>query len=284
MRDGEQSLGFSTMAEVLMSLKNIIKSIRLVFVGRFVVLVLLVTQGSYFAAYPIWYTDDLRWIAVLTLYFPAIFYWGYCLITDAGLIRMFHTWGLFVGVALIPNIAITFAVCGGELDKKSYLGPNTLKVILCLTPVVFLLLLNTARDLGEYEEYRKLATQLSLRISIDLFDAVAMFDLVLDEKENHYGITKGFRIMMITVACLSFGLSLLQMVENRLECGSCQLHKRVAIIRNAIQMLLVNMVFLIIRLVILIKYEKDESIFMAKNGIAIFLSCSEIYYLVEKRI
>lgn len=97
------SLGFSTMAKVLSSLKKIIKSIRLVFVGRFAVFVLLLTQCSFFAAYPIWYTDNLRWIAVVTLYFPAIFYWGHCLKIGAGLARMFHTWGLFVLVALVPN-------------------------------------------------------------------------------------------------------------------------------------------------------------------------------------
>ena len=89
-----------------------IKSIRLVFVGRFVVLALFLTQCGFFAAYPTWYTDDLRWIAVIILYAPAILYWGYCLKTDAGLIRMFFTWGLYVLVALVPNIAITFGVCG----------------------------------------------------------------------------------------------------------------------------------------------------------------------------
>jgi len=278
------SLGFSTMAKVLSSLKKIIKSIRLVFVGRFAVFVLLLTQCSFFAAYPIWYTDNLRWIAVVTLYFPTIFYWGHCLKIGAGLARMFHTWGLFVLVALVPNIAITFGVCGDELDNESYLGPNTLKVIICFTPVLFLLLLNTAKDLGEHEDYRQLATQLSLRISIDLFDGVAMLDVVLDERENHYGIEKGFGIMMISVACFSFALSLLQMVENKLDQGRCQLRKKLVIIRSGIQMVLVNVIFLIIRLVIFIKYGKDESIFMAKNGIAIFLSLSEIYHLLNRKI
>lgn len=266
------------MADVL----SFLKSIRLVFVGRLAVFVLLLVQGSFFAAFPIWYTDNLRWIALITLYFPAIFFWCHCLRIDAGLVRMFHTWGLFVVVALTPNIAITFAVCGDDLDKESYLSPNTLKVIVCFTPVLFLLLLNTAKDLGEHENYRNLATQLSLRISIDLFDGVAMLNLVLDEKENQYGIEKEFEIAMITAVCFSFILTLLQMLENKLDKGCCQIRKKLVIIRNVIQMLFVNMAFLIIRLVIFVKYGKDESIFMAKNGIAIFLSFSEIYYLLRQ--
>ena len=272
------SLKISAMAGVLSSLKRKIKSIRLVFVGRLAVLALFLTQGGFFAAYPTWYTDDFRWIAVITLYVPAICYWGYCLIKDAGLIRMFYTWGLYVVVALIPNIGITFGVCGEDLNTKNFLGPNCLKVILCLTPVLFLLLLNTADDLSENEDYRELAKALSVRISIDLFDGVEMLDVVLDERENHYGIKKGFGIAMITVACVSFVLSSLQMAENKLENGSCQLRKKVAIIGNVVQMVFVNLDFLIIRLVIFILYKKDESIFIAKNGIAIFLSALEIYY------
>jgi len=121
--------------------------------------------------------------------------------TDAGLLRMFLTWRLYVLVALVPNIGITFGVCGEDLNTEYFLGPNCLKVILCLTPVLFLLLLNTADDLRANEEYRQLAKELSVYISIDLFDGVEMLDVVLDEKENHYGIEKGFGIAMISVAC-----------------------------------------------------------------------------------
>lgn len=41
-------------------------------------------------------------------------------------------------------------------------------------------------------------------------------------------------------------------------------------------MVFVNFLFLIVRMVIVLKYKKDESIFIAKNGIAIILSIFEI--------
>ena len=149
--------------------------------------------------------------------------------------------------ALVPNIGITFGVCGEELDKENFLGPNGLKVILCLTPVLFLFLLNTADDLSEYEDYRELAKELSVHISIDLFDGVEMLVVVLDERENNYGLKKGFGIAMITVACFSFLLPLFQMAENKLENGNRQIRKKRAINRNGIQMVCVNFVFLVIR-------------------------------------
>ena len=44
-----------------------------------------------------------------------------------------------------------------------------------------------------------------------------MLDIVLDEKENSHGIPKGFGIAMITVACLSFLLSFVEIAENKLH-------------------------------------------------------------------
>ena len=112
------------MAGVLSFLKRKIKSILLVFVGRFAVLALFLTQGGFFAAYPTWYSGDKPWIAVIISYVLVISYWCYCLKKDAGLRGMLFTWGLYILVALVPNISITFGVCGEDLNTEDFLGPN----------------------------------------------------------------------------------------------------------------------------------------------------------------
>ena len=190
---------------------------------------------------------------------------------------MFYTWGLYLAVFLIPLTVTIFLVAGDELDKTKFLGPNTLKVILCLTPVLFLFLPNTASGLSESDDYRQLALRLTIQVTIDLFDAVEMLDIVLDENESRQGIPKWFGRLMMAVACFSFLLSLLQMAENKLVDGKVEQSKCLAIIRNVVQMLCVNLVFMVIRLVIFFKYKKEESIFIAKNGIAIYFSALEIY-------
>ena len=162
-------------------------------------------------------------------------------------------------------------------DRTKFLGPNTLKVILCLTPVLFLFLPNTASGLSESDDYRQLALRLTIQVTIDLFDAVEMLDIVLDENESRQGIPKWFGRLMMAVACFSFLLSLLQMAENKLVDGKVEQSKCLAIIRNVVQMVCVNLVFMVIRLVIFFKYKKEESIFIAKNGIAIYFSALEIY-------
>ncbi|XP_068757301.1 uncharacterized protein [Montipora capricornis] len=263
-------------------LKSKIKSVQLIHIGRFIFFALLMIQCGFLTAYPAWYKEDARWIPVFLLYAPALFYWIHCLLTQAELVRMFFTWLLYVVIALIPMIATIFAVVvvGDDLDTKNLLGPNVLKVMLCLTPLLFLLLVNTASDLGEHKEYSALVIRLSLQITIDLFDTVEMLDIALDEREdNPSTISKGFAIAMVAVACFSFLLSLFQLAENKLEEGKHTRRDRTAIIRNVMQIVFVNSPFFFIRLVVLIEYKKDESIFMAKNGIAIFLSCLEMYWI-----
>ena len=268
---------YSAMAsEIRESLWEKIKAKPLVAVGRLIFFSLLMIQSGFLSAYPATY-QDRKMAALCLLCFPALLYWIRCLCTEASLLRMFYTWGLYLVVFLIPMIATIFAVAGDELDKTKFLGPNTLKVILCLTPVLFLFLPNTASGLSESDDYRQLAFRLTIQVTIDLFDTVEILDIVLDENENSHGIPKWFGRLMVAVACFSFLLSLLQMAENKLVDGKVEQRKCLAIIRNVVQMVCVNLVFMVIRLVIFFKYKKEESIFIAKNGIAIYFSALEIY-------
>ena len=100
---------------------------------------------------------------------------------------------------LVPNIAIVLGFVGDSLDNNRFLGPITLKTALCLTPPILLLLVNTASDSNEN---RETVSKLSFRMTLNLFDSVDMIDIVLDEKEHGYGISKDGK-SMIVVACLS---------------------------------------------------------------------------------
>ena len=259
-----------------------IKAQPLVSIGRLLFFALFLTQSGFLAAYPVTYRNrDMASLCLLCI--PALFYWFYSLCTEASLLKMFITWGLYVAF-LISSIAIIFAVAGDDLDREKFLGPNTLKVVLCLTPVLFLFLPNTASDLRGNEEYRQLAFRLTIQVTIDLFDAVEMLDIVLDESQkttekiqNPHGIPKEFGIVMVTVACFSFLLSLLQMAENKLDKGKVKQRRHLPIIRNLVQLVFVNFLFMVIRLIVFFKYKKEESIFIAKNGIAIYMSALEIY-------
>ena len=156
-----------------------------------------------------------------------------------------------------------FGFVGYVLDKKRFLGPNVLKTVLCITPLLLLLLymLNTAKDGSKYKE---VVSKLCFYVTVDLFDSVEMLDIVLDQKEHNYGIPKEFGEGMIALACLSLLLSPWQMAENNLKEEKPK--KRTALLRNIFE-IVIDLVVLIVRLVIVSEYKKDESIFIAKNGI-----------------
>ena len=253
----------------------------LALVGRFLAFLLLCVQCGFLTAFPAWYRDDNRLIPLLLLFCPALIYYGICLATAAKLHEVFRTWGLYIVFGLIPYITIIFALCGDVLDKNNFLSPTCLKVILCITPVAFLILVNTASDLGQQKDYKTLAWMLSVVITLDLVDSVEMLDIVLEERENSHGIPKEFGYAMIAAACASFLLTLLQIAENKLNKKTVSLRKEVAILANVLQIILVNLPFMAMRLVVIIKYNKDdnESIFITKNLIAIFLSVMQIYWI-----
>ena len=71
------------------------------------------------------------------------------------------------------------------------------------------------------------------------------------------------------------------MVEIKLTEEGPEIHIRTALCRNIVQIALVNLPFLVIRAVVFFMFGKDESIFIAKNGIAIVLSILEIRNLLR---
>ena len=233
-----------------------IKAKPLVAIGRLIFFSLLMIQSGLLAAYLTTYQDK-NTSTLCLLCIPVLVYWIYCLCTEASLLRMFYTWGLYLVVFSIPMIATIFAVAGDDLDKTKFLGPNTLKVTLCLTPVLFLFLPNAASGLNESDDYQQLALRLTIQVTINLFDAVEMLDIVLNENENRRGIPKWFGRLIVALACFSFLVSLLQMAENKLDDGIVEQRKCLAIIRNVVQIVCVNFVFMVIRLDIC-RYQVQE--------------------------
>lgn len=243
----------------------------------------IVTQCFILAAYLAEYEDNSFWYFTTVLFAPAVIAWICVILSKAPRLRsLFHVWSLYI-FALVTNIAILFVLVGDKFDKEKFLGPNFLKVILSFTPLLLLLLLNTAGDSGELEKHSDVVATLSIYMAIDLFDGVEMIDIVLEEKQHHFGISKRFATAMAAVACFSILLSPWQIIENKLGKGEPKIRFRIAMLRNFVQMIL-NLVFLIIRVVVFFGYGKDESIFIVKNGVAIVLCLSQFRHLGRSRM
>jgi len=189
---------------------------------------------------------------------------------------LFIVWLLYV-VAFVIHVGIIFG--GSEpieekLDKERSFGPNVLKMTLCLSPFILLLLLSTGTD---SIAYRELTWMLSLRIALDIFDGVEMLDVIIEESEANNAIDDSFEKAILAFVCISFLLSPLQLIEVKLDgYDSWKYRKCTMISRATIQVLVVNCVFLGLRVALFFKHGKDASIFIAKNVIIIFLGLFEI--------
>ncbi|KAL9959819.1 hypothetical protein ACROYT_G033175 [Oculina patagonica] len=249
--------------------------------GRLLFFALLATQCGFLASYPAKYKDTI-WFFMFAWYVPVVIIW-ICLMVlrEADLRRWVYVWGLYI-IGLLANIILIFGFVVDGIDKENFLGPNTLKMVLCITPVLLILLLNTADDSQESDKHRELVSKSSVQMAIDLLDVVEMLDIILEEKEHAVGISKSVGIAMVVVACFSLLLSIWQMAENKFNGGKPTVRKKTSLIRSAVEMVCVNLVFLIVRVFVYFKYGKDESIFIAKNGIAIILSTLEIRYLWDE--
>ena len=239
--------------------------------GRIFFLVLLLIQCLFLASYSAIYSSNLTWYLTSLSYLPSLLVCFFLVLSKKAKLRwLFLTWGLYV-LGLVVSTAIVFTTVGDSLDKERFLGPNVLKKVLCITPVLLLLLLKNAEDVKDHKNF---VSSLCFQIVLDLFDAIEIIDIVLEEREHSYGISKEFGIAMVVLACISFLLSPWKMAENDVEKG--KLRRRTAKWRYIVEMIIENFAFLVIRLVIVFKYNKDESIFIAKNGIAFVLGFMEI--------
>ena len=299
-----QSLSEPSLISKHLSLAKVVNKIVMASlwmpVGRVVFVVLLLIQGGFFVAYSIKYKVAAWAPTVQGVLFAitAIVWLALIIRKKAKLSCLFYVWVSYV-ITLVVNIGILFGTIGDKLDSEKFLGPNVLKGVLCVTPPLLLLLLHNADDLDRSDERKDLVSKLSYQMAIDLFDVVDMIDIVLEDKRHGSvncscanvtvnetqrtiatsslnTIPESFGIVMVAVASLSLLMSLWQLFENKLSRHDTKIRFRATVLRNLVEIALVNFAFLIIRLVVYAKYRRDESIFIAKNIISIVLSILEI--------
>jgi len=273
---------------------------RWMFLGRLAFFLLLLTQGGFLVAYSVDYHEVSVWVPIVqgVLFGTTAFVWLVLVCKKAELSLLFYVWVLYV-ITLVANIGILFGTIGDKLDSEKFLDPNFLKGVLCVTPPLLLLLLHNANDLDRSNERKDLVSKLSYQMAIDLFDVVDMIDIVLEDKRHgsatcscanvtinetnpttatssHNTIPESFGMAMVAVASVSLLMSLWQLFENKLSKHDTTIRFRATVLRNLVEIALVNFVFLIIRLVVYAKYGRNESIFIAKNIISIVLSILDI--------
>ena len=254
--------------------------------GRLALFVLITTQSMFLSAYLAKYEGKSNWYFMVISFVPAVVVWIWKSFKSLSLRWLFRIWGLYV-MALVVNIGTVVVLVGDRISKTEFLSPNALKAILCITPILLLLLLNTGDLNDSHENYKEteIVSYLCLPMTVDLFDGVEMIDIVLEAREYDFGIPKEFSTAIFALACFGFIVlvSPWHMAEIKITPDVAKIRLHTQWYRNIVQIVCVNVPFLVIRAVVFSMFGKDESIFIAKNGIGIVLSIMEIRNLRHSR-
>ena len=162
----------------------------LTWLGGFVFFGLITAQSMFLSAYLAKYEGKSNWYFMAFSLSPAVFAWilvlrfkSFLRFKSRYLAWLFRFWGLNI-LAFVVNIAMVLRIVGDRISKTEFLSPNVLKMILCITPLLLLLLLNTGDldDSHESKKGREIVSKLFFSMAVDLFDGIEMIYIVLEER------------------------------------------------------------------------------------------------------
>ena len=181
-----------------------------------------------------------------------------------------YTWFGYTGL-LIVDITVVFAphLLVADAKQNILFGPKVFVTVLCITPFILLLFLNTAGEGGA--EFHGESGWLSFTMFAQIFDAIDMIDNVLNG--NRDGTPVGLEVGMISLASGCLLLAAWEFLELAHHSPGSENGAKVY---RLIVLILVNLATLIIRAVVYVDYGWRETTSIAKNIIMICTSVPEL--------
>ena len=248
----------------------------IVWTGVTLYFALYIFQGLAMTSYMANHIDERFWVFA-ALYLPALIFlccFG-CLLPammhEKAIRYVWLAWFLYILVFVIA-VAIIFVKVVPDLDGTETFGPNVLKTLLCITPVLLILLLNITISPSN----RRFVERVSVTAALDLFDSIEMLAIIVEQKKNDFTLDQSIEIAIIIFVCISFLLSPFALFQHRIKFGEVTVRKKTMLARTIFQVLLVNLTFLVMRFIVWFHYDYNASIFIAKNIIAIAISFVEV--------
>ncbi|XP_028409921.1 uncharacterized protein LOC114532580 [Dendronephthya gigantea] len=274
--------------------------LKLYKISRFFFFVIIVVQGFLLSKYLVDHeqSENLFGVAVgfivisLFSWVGALSYGG--LKKRLGLVWLFYIlalvtmMGWIYGLVLIDHNKLreeeiyTSSICNDSAKSsmysnhsESFFDSKFLKITLCLTPGEMVLLLTSVTDKSGALEFLHLTTVL------DLFDGIEMIEVLHEDVCDK--IPEGWEVAVLIAALLfflfsPFEISQIKFVknesnENEDEPKPCKKTMKV----NTVCQIVLNFAFLVIRLVLWLKYDFDSAVFIAKNFISLAIALVSVF-------
>ena len=180
-------------------------------------------------------------------------------------------------VHLVSQVATLFKLkTSGFNNKKLVFGPNMLKMNLCLTPMLFLFLIYAHHDAKSHSRRKYYLEKMTAAVTLDLFDSVEMLEYLFDKEK----ITIKLENAILAFSCVNIFLptfALFELKFNKFHDSGEVSPISFKLIYICSFMLLVNVPFLVLRVILWHGYQLDVSVLLAKNVLAVIMGNIEIF-------
>ena len=254
--------------------------------ARILAVSFLILQGVILDYFLIIEESSLWWFAWIITDAIVFFAWVYTMwlshrksqsaMAKDGVKLAYIAWIVYA-VHLVPQVATLFKLKAPVYDdEKHVFGPNTLKINLCLTPMLFLFLIYAHHDAKSHSRRKYYLEKITAAVTLDLFDSVEMLEYLFDKEK----ISIELQNAILAFSCMNIFLPTFALFELRFN----KFHDNGEISPISFKfiyicsfMFFVNVPFLVLRLVLWHGYHLDISVLLAKNALAIIMGIVEIF-------
>lgn len=189
----------------------------------------------------------------------------------------FVAWLAYISITLVPEVAVIFKNYADDLEDVKIYGQNILKVALCITPILFLLLVNSHHNARPHSTRKWYVDKLTGGVTLDLMDSIDFLD-ILFLNDFAINLPKELENAIIAFACINFFLPTLALLELSVNKFDGQVRPvSFQVLYSLSYIILVNVPFFTIRLILWFGYNQDVSVFIAKNIIMTFIYVMDIH-------
>lgn len=189
---------------------------------------------------------------------------------------VFIAWFAYVAITLVPEVAVIFKRFADQLGDAKVFGQNILKIALCITPMLFLLLVNSHHDSKPYSQRKVYIDKVSAGVTLDLLDSIDILE-ILFMNDIELKLPVGLENAIIVFACLNFFLPTLALLELSAIVKGQVRSAAFKVMYSISYILLINIPLGAIRIILWTQYNQDVSVFIGKNVIASAIYAFDIY-------
>lgn len=201
----------------------------------------------------------------------------------AGLPLSCMTWLVYSAYVSARVVVIFKSTINDSLDDDSFYGPQFLKTGISLTGAVFLLFVAAHHHQKETALEKAYINSLATGVTFDILDTVDFLD-ILFVRETHVLVPYPMEnaIMVISVLNLlrpTFSFLVLSLKHY----GASKMSRELSAANSLVSIFLVNIPFLVVRMILWHSLNTDMSVFLIKNFILVFLGIHELHEISLER-